>query len=223
MTVIMFTGIIETLGTITHVKRLDTAVQLIVKPDKQDFPVAIGGSVAIDGICLTLEKHAGSALQFCAVAETLSKTTLAAASVGRRVNLERALIAGGRLDGHFVYGHVDGCGTILDDRSAGGGSIVKTITIPSGLAQFIALKGSVAIDGISLTISSCDASTFEISLIPHTLAQTTLATKKRGDLVNIEVDIIVRYLSRLQSGNALCTPEVSRDQSLLNVMERSGF
>lgn len=219
----MFTGIIETLGTITRVQRQETAVQLLITPDRNDFPVVIGASVAIDGVCLTLEKSAGNSLQFCAVAETLGKTTLATAAAGRRVNLERALVAGGRLDGHFVYGHVDGCGQLLADKLAGGGSVVKTITIPEGLAPFIALKGSIAIDGISLTISAVDTASFEISLIPHTLAQTTLSIKKTGDFFNVEVDIIARYLHRLHRFEGSAQQKNAHGQSLLSLMERSGY
>ena len=151
----MFTGIIECVGTIISVQRRGASIILTIKPEKEDFPVNIGGSVAVDGACLTLEQWAGKTMQFNAVAETLRRTTLSEVSVGKRVNLERATLLGSRLDGHFVYGHVDGTGMILRDREING-SIVRTISVPAEIAPFMAEKGAIAIDGISLTIADIE-------------------------------------------------------------------
>lgn len=216
----MFTGIIETLGTVAGFRREGTSIVLFIEPDRKDFPVAIGGSVAIDGICLTMESRSGTRMRFSAVAETLNHTTLDNVRSGRRVNLERAAVVGGRLDGHFVYGHVDGIGSILRDREMNG-SLMRTVSVPEELSRFLAHKGSVAIDGISLTIAQCDGTSITISFIPHTLGATTMAHKRPGDRVNIECDIVARYLHRLlQTGDAA---EPRAGSFMQTLMERSGF
>ncbi len=216
----MFTGIIESLGTVLGVRREGTTAQLSVKPDLNDFPVTIGGSVSIDGICLTLERWSGERMVFSAVIETLERTTLGNITVGRRVNLERALVIGSRLEGHFVYGHVDGTGTISHDREMRG-SILRTVSIPERLSVFMAEKGSVALDGVSVTIVQCVRSFITISLIPHTMQNCTLGLKNPGDKVNVECDIIARYLHRLRETD---TPAgVLGRNTLLSVMERAGF
>ena len=189
-----------------------------IRPGQTDFEVALGGSVAIDGTCLTLEKWTGSEMCFSAVAETLDRTTLADARTGRTVNLERAALIGGRLDGHFVYGHVDATGTILRDREMDG-RLVRHFSVSPELAVFIAEKGSVAIDGISLTVASCRDGEFAVSFIPHTLRATTMAFKKTGDAVNLECDVVARYLYRFMQGGG----ETARPSRLLSLMERSGF
>jgi riboflavin synthase len=218
----MFTGIIECLGTITLVQHQGTSIILQIKHDMGSFPVAIGGSVAIDGTCLTLEQKTGNEMRFCAVAETLRRTTLYNAAIGRRVNLERALLADGRLDGHFVYGHVDGIGTIIRDQEMHG-STMRTVSIPEGLSSLIAEKGSVAVDGISLTVAQCTSETFAVSLIPKTLSITTMFLKKPGEKVNVEGDIIARYLKRIFAPDSTMTHTDTTGSSLLSLMERSGF
>ncbi len=216
----MFTGIIETSGSIVSTRREGTSTVLFIEPDQKQFEVAIGGSVAIDGICLTLESRSGSRMRFSAVAETLGKTTLGTVRSGRRVNLERAIPVNGRLDGHFVYGHVDGIGTIQNDREMNG-SLLRTISIPAELSRFMARGGSVAIDGISLTIAQCDTTTITISFIPHTLSATTMAQKRPGDHVNLECDILTRYLYRLLGGDVLTGATAA--SPLRTLMERVGF
>ncbi|MBN1309644.1 MAG: riboflavin synthase [Chitinispirillaceae bacterium] len=216
----MFTGIIECIGTIMSAQRRGTSIILSIEPENDDFPVNIGGSVSVDGACLTLEQRAGKTMRFNAAAETLRRTTLSEAAVGRRVNLERATLLGSRLDGHFVYGHVDGIGTIRNDREMNG-STLRTIAVPSELCRFMAEKGSAAIDGISLTIASCGTGDITISLIAHTLEATTMALKKPGDAVNIECDIVARYLHRLlQAGGGDAAPA---SEPLISLMKRSGF
>ncbi len=216
----MFTGLIETMGTIAGLSSSGRSTEFCIRPDRDDFPVDIGGSVAIDGVCLTLEKRSGQDMFFTAVLETLNRTTLAKPFVGRRVNLERAMRADGRFDGHLVLGHVDGFGEIISDRKEGV-SLVRTISIPPELAPFMAEKGSVAIDGISLTIAGVLHDSIFISLIPHTIGKTTMSTKKPGDFVNLESDVLARYLYRLMNSKGVSA--ASGGESLLNKMERLGF
>jgi riboflavin synthase len=214
----MFTGLIECLGTVSSVQQHGTSFVIAVKADCSDFEVAVGGSVSIDGSCLTVEKINGNLLYFSAVRETLLRTTLCNVHAGRRVNMERALQVGGRLDGHFVLGHVDGVGTIVSDYDAGG-SVLRTIKVPEGLQKFMAEKGSVAIDGISLTIAKIIDEMIVISFIPATIKKTTMALKKSGDPVNLECDCLARYLKRLLES----TDQKSSDEALLSKMERLGF
>lgn len=222
----MFTGLIESLGTIIDIRYESQSQMLGIQPDMSDFLVAKGDSVAINGVCLTLEFYTDKAFYFRAVRETLLRTNFKDVSIGTRVNLERALKVSSRLDGHLVLGHVDGIGEITGD-STFGDSIVRTISIPSGLEKFMAEKGSVAIDGISLTIASCTDSSISISFIPHTLDHTTMGIKKVGALVNLECDIIARYLERLlkfsSSPNEKKHDISQTDSNLISLLERYGF
>jgi riboflavin synthase len=217
----MFTGLIETLGTIKSIDQRGSSVILGVLPDLSPFDVREGDSVAVDGICLTVETIRSSVLHFAAVRETLQRTSLTNCTTGRRVNMERALKLGGRLDGHMVLGHVDGTGTISSDNDVHG-SILRTIEVPLELRPFMAEKGSVAIDGISLTIAKSTATTLTVSVIPETLKRTTLLTKKAGDTVNIECDVIARYLYRFTQFTKVDS-ETARSNSLIDKMERLGF
>jgi riboflavin synthase len=213
----MFTGLIETMGVITGARPRGRSVELCVKPDMPDFGTAIGGSVAIDGVCLTLEKSgADGQMFFTAVSETLKRTAFDRVIPGRRVNLERAMRADGRFDGHIVLGHVDAAGRIVGDEDAGTG-IVRTIEIPDELLPLMAEKGSVAVDGISLTIASVDVNRISISLIPATISKTTMSTKKSGDAVNIECDVMARYIYRMIKTG------VFKKENLADKMERLGF
>jgi riboflavin synthase len=213
----MFTGLIETMGVITAVRSHGRSVELCVRPDSLGFDVAIGGSVAIDGVCLTLEKHGTDGqMFFTAVAETLRRTTFDRVAAGRRVNLERAVRADGRLDGHMVLGHVDAAGKIIGDENIGV-SVVRAIEIPEELSPFMAEKGSVAVDGISLTIANVCANTISLSLIPATVGKTTMSAKRAGDAVNIECDVMARYIYRM------ITASGAAKESLADKMERLGF
>jgi len=185
--------------------------------------------VAIDGVCLTLEKHGGNGeMFFTAVAETLKRTTFNNVTAGRKVNLERAMRADGRFDGHIVLGHVDAMGKIIADEKAGV-SIVRTIEVPEDISPFMAEKGSVTIDGISLTIAKAGVNTISLSLIPATINMTTMSIKKVGDYVNIEYDVLARYIHRMLTAGIL--PDIpavkgfvgGRNESLIDKMERLGF
>jgi riboflavin synthase len=218
----MFTGLIECTGTIISVSHIGNNIVVGIEPGIEHFSVALGGSVAIDGACLTVERFSGSVLYFSAVQETVSRTTLKTVLPGRKVNMERALKIGDRLDGHFVAGHVDGIGTIVADDERGG-SLFRTISLPEELDQYMAEKGSVAIDGVSLTIARSGSREISISFIPLTLKHTALSHKKIGDQVNIECDILARYIKRIfNSGSVTGQSEHSGD-SLLTKMMGAGF
>jgi riboflavin synthase alpha subunit len=218
----MFTGLIETLGTVISVDRKGTSVILGIEPDCSAFDVNDGGSVAIDGICLTAERKRGTILIFSAVRETLKRTSLSTCAMGRRVNLERALRLSDRLDGHLVLGHVDGLGSIVGDEDVNG-SVLRTIAVPAELQPFMAEKGSVAIDGVSLTIANSTVDTMTVSIIPATLQRTNILLKKSGDLVNLECDVVARYLYRFTKFNSANKSSSLEHDSLITKLERFGF
>jgi len=193
----MFTGIISDLGTVAARDGGRFAIRCGYPAES----IAVGASVACDGACLTAvevtpEPGAGCTFTVDVSNETLAKTTLDEWQPGRRVNLERALKAGEELGGHLVAGHVDGVGRIVDMRDDGE-SRRFTVEAPAELARLIAPKGSVALDGISLTVNEVAVNRFGINIIPHTLTHTTLGARKPGDRVNLEVDLIARYVARL--------------------------
>lgn len=214
----MFTGLIETTGTLREIHRNEKSIRMGIAPAGKPFDVAVGASVAINGVCLTVESIYGSIIFFTAIYETLMRTTFAHMHQGAEVNLERALPVNGRLDGHFVLGHVDAVGVIAGDTQVGN-SIVRTIRMPDAISMFIAEKGSVALDGISLTVSRCADEFFDVALIPQTQMATTMSRKKTGDEINIECDVLARYLWRMQH---YADSNVSSG-TLLDTLERSGF
>jgi len=194
----MFTGIVESIGRIADVAPHGDGLRIGVDIGARQIPgVAIGESVAVNGCCLTVVSISGSTLAFDVSAETLRCTT----GLDRPgdVNLERALRVGDRFGGHLVAGHVDGVGTVTRFAPVGGadGSVLLAIDAPADLARFIAPKGSIAVDGASLTVNHVDGSRFDVNLIPHTLAVTSLAALAPGARVNLEVDQVARYVERL--------------------------
>jgi riboflavin synthase len=193
----MFTGLVEGQGTVQLLEKNGSSIDLTLKiPELILHEAQIGDSVAINGCCLTVVEIAENSLKFQAGAETLAKTNLGLLTVGDAVNLERPLAANGRLGGHFVQGHVDGVGSIKSiDRD--GEWITMWFEVPEALALQMVPKGSVTVDGISLTIVGCEASSFSIALIPHTLEVTTLGQRQVGSIVNIETDILGKYVSKL--------------------------
>jgi riboflavin synthase len=192
----MFTGIISDIGEVAQRNGGRFTIRCAYAADS----IAIGASIACDGACLTAvavgPNGSGSTFAVDVSNETLSKTTLGEWQPGRRINLERALKAGDELGGHIVSGHVDGVGRIAAMRDDGA-SRRFTIDVPADLASYIASKGSVALDGISLTVNEVEEKLFGINIIPHTLTHTTLGAKKPGDRVNLEVDVVARYVARL--------------------------
>ena len=192
----MFTGIIEELGTVKRIDHKGDAVELQIAASKVLDGTAIGDSISVNGICLTVAKFADSNVQFFVMPETMHKTALGKLKIGDKVNLERAMSLNTRLGGHMVSGHIDGTGRIVSiktDRE----SKVYRITADRSILRYIVYKGSIAVDGISMTVSYIDDSNFEISVIPHTLEATNLGGKRVGDNVNLECDVIGKYVEKL--------------------------
>jgi riboflavin synthase len=196
----MFTGIVSDVGEIIEMKRLGERNRLAVASAYDPSSIAVGASIANAGVCLTAvgvePRGAGSLLSFDVGAETLAVTTLGSWREGDRVNLERSLRVGDELGGHMVSGHVDALAEILSRRDFDGMAHFR-FRAPKDCAKFIAVKGSIALDGTSLTINAVEGETFEVLLIPHTLAVTTWGERKAGDRVNLEVDQMARYAVRL--------------------------
>lgn len=233
----MFTGLIETTGRIVTVTRQSQSLRFGIQPTSGELPVSIGDSVAISGVCLTVESSERNMLFFTAVFETLNRSTLLAARTGDIVNMERSLRIGGRVEGHFVLGHVDCVATIVDDRWFGD-SLSRAISFPDDFSPFIARKGSIAVDGISLTIAEKKENCFTIALIPHTLRNTTMEKKKSGDTVNLECDVLSRYIGehlKIQTmkrsepttstheHHAARHPLDCGDATLITLLEQGGF
>ncbi len=192
----MFTGIIEEVGTVKAVKRSGTSSFIEIQAKKVLEDVHLGDSIAVNGVCLTVTHCDGSIFRADVMNETLSRSSLGSLTTGSLVNLERAMAADGRFGGHIVSGHIDGTGTVSDIRNDGI-AVWYTITAPPELLRYIVEKGSIAIDGISLTVAKVTETSFSVSIIPHTAAQTILGTKKTGDMVNLENDIIGKYVEKL--------------------------
>ncbi len=195
----MFTGIIEGLGSIVQERRSDSGMRLTVEAGFDLTGTEIGDSIAVNGACLTVVSLVRNQFQADVSPETLDKTTFGKIRIGERVNLERALMLSDRIDGHLVSGHIDGMGVIRSKQTRGNAVIVEISASPS-LTGYMIRKGSVAVDGISLTINACDPGGFEVSVIPHTAKVTTIGFKHAADRVNIETDMIGKYVERFVAG-----------------------
>lgn len=197
----MFTGIIEAVGNVITLQPQDAGWRVRIHTGALDLAdLRVGDSIAVNGVCLTATELATDGFWADVSRETLEHTTLAASSPGTRVNLEKALAAGARLGGHLVSGHVDGVGTLIECRPDGVSQRLR-IEAPAELARYIARKGSICVDGISLTVNAVDGADFELTIVPHTLVATTLGSCAVGQRVNLEVDLIARYLERLLLGS----------------------
>lgn len=193
----MFTGIIQALGTVEGVETRNGDMRLrVALGDLAGKDFATGESIAVNGVCLTAIEPADTHLVADVSRETLDHTTLGELGEGDKVNLEPALAAGDRLGGHMVSGHVDGMGTLVE-RKQDARSWRFVFEAPSNLAKYIARKGSICIDGISLTVNGAEGARFDVNIVPHTLEMTNLGERKAGDKVNLEVDVVARYLERL--------------------------
>ena len=192
----MFTGIIETIGRVTSVEGGTDGRRLTFESALVTDDLEIGDSIAVNGVCLTATVVDGSRFGVDAVIETLDRTNLGSVSAGDRVNLERAMPASGRFDGHIVQGHVDGTGFVSSIEAEGDGER-WTIATPPHLLRYVVEKGSVTVNGVSLTVAAVSDVAFQIALIPHTLDVTTLGAGAVGDAVNLEVDILAKYVERL--------------------------
>jgi len=192
----MFTGLAEGLGRIKGIRRMQDHMQVSVSPLFEMSGCKLGDSVSVSGACLTVSQMEGDTVHMDVSGETLKRTTLGALKQGDVVNLERALRLSDRLGGHLVLGHVDGMGKILK-KEARNNSWALKIEIHEALSRYIIEKGSIAVDGISLTINACEKTFFEVNIIPHTGEQTTLLKKNVGDPVNVETDLIGKYVEKL--------------------------
>ncbi|AOU97294.1 riboflavin synthase subunit alpha [Acidihalobacter yilgarnensis] len=197
----MFTGIIEAVGSLRRVTPRGGDARLVIDVAGLDLTDAsVGDSIAVNGVCLTAVELQSGAFAADVSAETLSRSTLGALGVGASLNLELAMRPTTRLGGHLVSGHVDGVGEIVE-RRADARSVRFVLRAPDRLARYIAEKGSICVDGISLTVNDVDGARFDINIVPHTLEKTTLGQARVGQSVNLEVDVIARYLERLLLGD----------------------
>ena len=192
----MFTGLVEGVGVLAGLTPLAEGLRLAVKTSFPVSELTLGESVAVAGACLTVVAIEAPRASFEVSPETLASTTFPLKKVGDRVNLERAVRLGDRLGGHLVTGHVDGVGVVRELRP-GPAHIQMKFELPAALSRFVIEKGSIAVDGVSLTVNTCQGNTFTVNVIPHTARETTLASLKVGDRVNLETDIIGKYVARL--------------------------
>lgn len=195
----MFTGIVEELGEVVDRDELTEAVRFTVRGPLVTSDAKHGASIAVNGVCLTVVDVVDGGFTADVIQETLNRSSLGAVATGSRVNLERAAAIGGRLNGHIVQGHVDGVGKVLARTSTDNWDVVR-ISLPPELARYVVLKGSITVDGVSLTVSGLDEHWFEISVIPTTRELTTIGRVDVGDSVNLEVDVIAKYVERLTTG-----------------------
>ncbi|MFC3041264.1 riboflavin synthase [Virgibacillus xinjiangensis] len=215
----MFTGIIEEKGTIKNTRQVsEQAVEMTIEAAVIMGDMKLGDSIAINGICLTVTDFSSSSFTVDAMPETIQATSLKTLSIGSKVNLERAMGANGRFGGHFVSGHVDGIGKIIR-KQAQENAIYYDIEIDEELSPYLMHKGSIAVDGTSLTIFGVEGNVFTISLIPHTVVETILGEKGQGDIVNIECDMLAKYVRNMIIGESgQDKKDISRD-----FLQNNGF
>ena len=218
----MFTGIIEGLGTLEAVKAGGQGRQFALAADFDLTGTKIGDSIAVNGACLTVVKLHGRRFEVDVSPETISRTSFKNVRIGERLNLERALRLSDRLDGHLVSGHVDGVGR-LEKREAFANAVILSFSVPAELSRYMIEKGSVAVDGISLTINDCAQGAFQVSIIPHTAEITTIGFKAVGSAVNIETDIIGKYVERFVIREHNPAEKKTGGGIDLNLLSRSGF
>lgn len=195
----MFTGLIEEIGTVEELVPLGDAVRIAVRAPKVTQDAAAGDSIAVDGVCLTVVDNASGTFTADVMRETLDRSRLGSYAPGSRVNLERALAAGQRMGGHIVQGHVDGVAEVVSRTASEHWEVVR-FTLPQQLNRYVVEKGSVAVNGTSLTVSAVSEGYFEVSLIPTTLSETTAGALQPGDPVNLEVDVVAKYVEKMVQG-----------------------
>jgi riboflavin synthase len=192
----VFTGIVEEAGEVARIEVRDDGARLVVRAPRVGAEARVGDSVAVNGVCLTVVEREAGSVAFDAVNETLRRSNLGTLREGDRVNLERSLRADGRFDGHVVQGHVDGRGVVRSITDDGNAKVVR-IEAPAELLRYVVEKGSITVDGISLTVSGLGEDWFEVTIIPHTWEVTNLSGRKSGDPVNLEADVLAKYVERL--------------------------
>lgn len=193
----MFTGIVESMGSVQRVEQTDRGRKLAIETSLADL--GLGDSVSVNGVCLTVTGRTGRVFEADVVEETLLRTDLGALGIGDSVNLERPVRADGRFGGHVVQGHIDATGTV-GSLDLEGESVRMRVMVAPSVARYVAEKGSIAVDGVSLTVTAVGEDWFEVALIPHTLHVTVLGLRNLGDTVNIEVDVLAKYVERLLAG-----------------------
>ncbi len=219
----MFTGIIETMGSVVAARPAAAGSRMTIRADMDLASTKIGDSIAVNGACLTAVELSGSVFAVDISPETLTKSTLGDTKPGTRVNLERAMRLSDRLDGHLVSGHIDGQGKITYIRDLGS-ILVIGFAVEEALARYMIKKGSVAVDGISLTINKCDNHGFEVTIIPHTWKITSLGIKKAGDFINIETDIIGKYVEKFLTGHSTEKPDQMPKSGIdMEMLVKTGF
>jgi riboflavin synthase len=216
----MFTGIVESVGTVKSIEKREESALVEVFVEIPLSDIKIGDSVAVNGVCLTVTSRLGNTFWGDISFETLKVTTLGSLKNGDKVNVERALQMGGRLGGHLVQGHVDGVGKIVKIQDVADGKAFA-VQIPGNLSKYIVDKGSIAVNGVSLTVAKCEGDIFTIQMIPHTLANTTFGTIQVGETINLEVDIIGKYVEKLSfiDSNDYHQPSIITEEFL----KRHGF
>lgn len=218
----MFTGIIEAVGSILSMQSKGQDISLRIQSGKLDLAdVKLGDSIATNGVCLTVVALPGDGYVADLSVETLKRSSFADARVGQKVNLEKALMPTSRLGGHLVSGHVDGVGSVVAITPQGR-AVDYWIEAPAELARYIAEKGSITVDGISLTVNGVDGARFRLTIVPHTTQETTIAQWSVGTRVNLEVDVIARYLERLILGDKAASPQKSSGVTMAMLAE-NGF
>lgn len=197
----MFTGIIEEIGEVRSISNVGNARRIAIKADKIFSDMKIGCSIAVNGICLTVTNWQDNIFYADVMPETMRSSAFKSLNVGSKLNLERAMPANGRFDGHIVAGHIDGIANLVKKHQEDN-SIIFTFETTKEIAKYIVYKGSVAINGISLTVSNVEGESFSVSLIPHSLTKTTMQYLKKGDIVNIETDVLGRYIEKFLSNKS---------------------
>ncbi len=218
----MFTGIIEEVGTVQGVVSGRTSGEISIRARAVLGGTKIGDSIAVNGVCLTVIRMSSGGFTADVMPETMRRTNLGQLSVGSIVNLERAMAADGRFGGHIVAGHVDGTGTILSMKNEENAVLVK-IAAPKQILDLIIEKGSIAIDGISLTIAEITSHDFTVSIIPHTGSETILLKKKAGDMVNLENDVLGKYVQKLMGLAPESKPEEKKSNITMEFLMKNGF
>jgi riboflavin synthase len=220
----MFTGIIEGLGTIVGMRASGQGKRLTIEADFSLDQSKIGDSLSVSGACLTAVKIDGKRFEVDVSPETLQTTTFGQVKVGECLNIERAIRLSDRIDGHLVSGHIDGTGTIKQRESLSN-AIIITIAMNESLTRYMIVKGSVAVDGVSLTINTCESDNFSVSIIPYTAKLTTIGFKNKGDRVNIEADMIGKYVERFMIGRPDRGKEDRSKQELIDhaYLVKTGF
>ncbi len=218
----MFTGIIEALGKIKGIQKSGRSIRMSIDAGFSLDETKLGDSIAVSGVCLTAVEINGRIFKIDMSPETYAVTNFSRAKVGDRVNLERALRLCDRLDGHLVSGHIDGTGTIISIKTLDN-AIIITIGATEALARYMIKKGSVAVDGISLTINNCTKNSFEITIIPHTAKLTTIGFKKTGDIVNIETDMIGKYVERFMTKSTGAEKGATDSSIDMQFLAKTGF